>query len=360
MKKISGIKSVDFKIEANGFGVINWNGNASLYSEQAKKFVENHTLPKLRNVDIFKVKKMEDIDSNAKLYISQNCVRQAIFKDFTYGLKEVTLANVQDVLQSLVGLVRGYVIAEGSTSLKRKSALFLEDFVATDDVKLNYEQFSNSTGRNETSIFSKHTTGKTAYTAYGSINIEDLEFLPLEDSLSRSCYREVITIKEGEELAQQITTFLKTLDFNNCKNPQAIFSNNYTRINSICKTGEAGILLNNDAISLIVKEIIDIIKTLSIKRSRAHVEVSKLIIDYNDGNTMRIKDDESLTNEIETTYAVYYESQPFSANEYEENLKKAHIAAMTKKKEKEKQLAEAEKRKKAKTKESDSEIITAE
>ena len=137
MKQINGIRSVDFKIEAKGFGVVNWNGNASLYSPQAGKTVENHTLPKLRGLDIFKVKSMIDVE-NAKLYISQNCVRQSIFKDFTYGLKEVSLNNVEEVLQSLVGLVRGYVIAEGSTSLKRKSALFLEDFIAEDGTQLNY------------------------------------------------------------------------------------------------------------------------------------------------------------------------------------------------------------------------------
>lgn len=270
MKKISGIKSVDFAIKAEGFGVVNWNGSASLYSHQAEKYVDNHLLPKLRGIDMLRVKGFGDIDDKAKLYISQNCVKSEIFRSFTYGLKEVSLSNVDEVLQSLVGLVRGYVIAEGSTSLKRKSPLFLEDFVAEEGTKLNYEQFSQSAARNETSIFSKHTVGEVKYTAFGSINIEDLQFLPLEDSLGRSCYREVITEDEGHSLAEAITSYLKTLDFDGVKSPEAVFANNYVRINAVSKAGEAGILLNDDAISLLVEEVLSLIRDLYISRSRAY------------------------------------------------------------------------------------------
>lgn len=335
MKRINGIKSVDFAIKAEGFGVVNWNGSASIFSHQAKDFVNNHLLPKMRNIDMLKVKNFNDITDDAELYISQNCIKNALFKDFTYGLKEVSLSNVDKVLPSLVGLVRGYVIAEGSTSLKRKSALFLEDFVANEGTKLNYEQFSQSAARNETSIFSKHTVGKVAYTAYGSINIEDLQFIPLEDSLGRSCYREVITEQEGIDLADSLTEYLKSLDFDGKLSPAATFSNNYVRVNALVPVGEAGILLNNDAISLIVEEMLNIIRELYISRSRAYVEVVDLLVDYNDGKAMRIK---SNTSDIEKTpdgnYAVYYEAKDFSVEEYEQKMKEQKAEKTKSKKEK--------------------------
>lgn len=322
MKKINGIKSVDFAIKAEGFGVVNWNGSASLYSHQAKDFVNNHALPKMRNVDMLRVKNLRDIDDSAKLYISQNCIRNALFKDFTTGLKEVTLANVENVLQSLVGLVRGYVIAQDGASLKRKSALLLEDFVASDDTKLNFEYFTQVASRNETSLYSKHTAGATSYTAHGSINIEDLQFLALEDSLNRSCYREVITEAEGHALAEKITEFLQMLDFDNTKKPAAVFANNYVRINSITKAGEAGILLNDDAISLIVEEMLSMISSLFISRSKAYVEVKDIIVDYNDSKAMRIKHSlDDIDFEKHTNYAVYYEAQDFTAEEYEDKVK---------------------------------------
>lgn len=337
MKKISGIKSVDFAIKAEGFGVVNWNGSATINSLQAGKEVNNHLLPKMRGVDLLRVKYFQDIDDRAILYISQNCIKNAIFKSFTYGLKEVSLENVDEVLQSLVGLVRGYVIAKDKTSLKRKSPLFLEDFVAEEGTKLNYEQFSQSAARNETSIFSKHTVGEVKYTAFGSINIEDLQFLPLEDSLGRSCYREVITEDEGHSLAEAITSYLKTLDFDGVKSPEAVFANNYVRINAVSKAGEAGILLNDDAISLLVEEVLSLIRDLYISRSRAYVEVKDFIVDYNDGKPMRIKSQlDSIDSVKSTNYAVYYESQSFSAEDYEEKIKE--------------QYKEKEKAKKTKTK----------
>lgn len=47
MKKVEGIKSVDFKITALGHGVVNWNGPTTLTGDGGQT-VDNHTLPKLR------------------------------------------------------------------------------------------------------------------------------------------------------------------------------------------------------------------------------------------------------------------------------------------------------------------------
>ena len=321
MKKITGIKSVDIKIEAEGFGVVNFNGPTSIYSDQAKKEVNNHMLPKMRGVDMMRIKKFEDVNEKARLYISQNCIRNGLFSGFTYNLKSVTLNNVAEVLSSIVGLVRGFVITDG-TSLKRKSPLLMEDFISDENTVLNYEQFSQANNKSKTSMFSKHTVGDVKYSAYASINIEDLQFLPIEDTLSRSCYREVVSEEQGLELAKQITTFLKSLDFENAYSPEAIFNNNYDRINSISKEGEAGILLNNDAISLVVQEVITLIKDLYISRSRAYVKVKNIIVDYNSEKTMRIKDGVEYINDVlDEDYAIYYEAMPFSAKEYREKIK---------------------------------------
>lgn len=338
MKK-SGIKSIDIKIEADGFGIVNWNGTASLFlSDDSIQKAENHILPKIRGLDMHRVHNLKQIDDRARLYISQNCIRQAIFKDYSYGLKNVTLSNVDEVLCSMLGLVRGYVIAENKTSLKRKSSLYITDFVSSEDTKLNYEQFTQAGARDSTSIYSKHTTGSTKYTAFASINIEDLQFLPLEDSLGRSCFREILAEHEGRKLAEQITASLKDLDFSGDKNPQAIFSNNYTRVNSICKFGEAGILLNDDAIDIVVKEVISLIENLSIVRTSGYVKVNEIIVDYNSGRALRMKSDvDSIESEKQENYFVYYEAQPFTKEEYEEKVKAAKEAKRVKQENKGKQ-----------------------
>lgn len=344
MQRIEGVRSVDIKIEAEGFGVVNFNGSASIFSRQAGKYVSNHMLPKMRGVDMMRVKNMEDVDEKARLYISQNCIKNALFNNYTYNLKNVSLGNVDEVLSSIVGLVRGFIIAEGSTSLKRKSPLLMEDFISDKDTVLNYEQFSQPGARDATSIFSKHTVGEVKYSAYASINIEDLQFLPLEDTFNRSCYREIISEEQGNELAEKITSFLASLDFDEKYSPKAIFNNNYVRINAISKAGEAGILLNNDAITLLVEEIINMIKDLYISRSRAYVKVKNIIVDYNSEKTMRIKDGiEYINDKKEEDYAIYYEAMPFTAEEYrnkvqEQEREKEEKAKKSKKEAKKKEV----------------------
>ena len=90
-EKITGIKSVDFKIKALGHGVVNWNGPTSLSHEGMT--VDNHTLPKLRGYTNltgkikeesgYKYKKeATDIDFKKNpLYISQNCIRHHLFRE---------------------------------------------------------------------------------------------------------------------------------------------------------------------------------------------------------------------------------------------------------------------------------------
>jgi len=52
MEKVTGIKSVDFKITALGHGVVNWNGPTSLTGDGGKAG-NNHTLPKLRGYKFY-------------------------------------------------------------------------------------------------------------------------------------------------------------------------------------------------------------------------------------------------------------------------------------------------------------------
>lgn len=316
--KIKGIKSVDFKVVAEGEGVVNWNGSFKLFNSTAGKTVENHSLPKLRGVDPMRLKSLNSEElEKARLFVSQNCVRNAIFKNETNNLQAVNEDNVERVLCSILGLVRGYVIADKVTklSLKRKSALLLEDFVDNDTV-LRYEQFSNSGDRNETSIFSKTTVDSTKYEAYGSISVEDLQFIVLEDTFSRSSYAEVISLEEGKKVEESMNKFLSTLALNTDKNPKAVFHYNYVRVGGITNKGEAGLLLNNDAIELIIKEVLDRIANLFVRQSKGYFAVTELIVDYNDGQAMRIKRDASNANNDVKEFAVYYTPEDISEKEF--------------------------------------------
>lgn len=58
INKITGVKTVDFKVTAKGHGVVNWNGAASLSNDDYT--VDNHLTPKLRGYTNLSGKVKED------------------------------------------------------------------------------------------------------------------------------------------------------------------------------------------------------------------------------------------------------------------------------------------------------------
>lgn len=312
MQKVTGIKSVDFKIKALGHGVVNWNGPTTLTGDGGKT-VDNHTLPKLRGYTNLtgKVKeesgykyKKQATDINFKetpLYISQNCIRHHLFKEQAFDLHYAKKANLQKVLASITGLVRGYVVP--ATQNKRTSPLLIEDFV--DQLgNGNFEQFGQAGERDSSSFFSKTTFGDTEYTSYGSISIEQLQFI----SLDKKFDREAMEIKEGqgEAVAQEVQDFIQSLNAD--LKPVATFHANYVRSGTIFEEGEAGILLNDDAIQALVEHTLQRISELSIRQAKSYMYVDEITVDYNDSSKMmRIKKDEgSISEEPEGEYAVYF------------------------------------------------------
>lgn len=315
MSKITGIKSVDFKIKAFGHGVVNWNGPTSLSNEG--KTVDNHTLPKLRGYTNltgrikedtgYKYKK-EATDINFKetpLYISQNCIRHHLFKEQAFDLHYADKQNVDEVLASFTGLIRGYVIP--SSQFKRTSPLLIEDFV--DQLgNGNFEQFGQAGERDSSSFFSKTTFGDTQYEAYGSISIEQLQFISLDNKFDRASM--VIEDTQGEELAQKITNFIQSLDTS--REPKAVFHDNYVRKGTIFDIGETGILLDETAIDILINTTLQMLQDLAIKQAKGYMYVDKIEVDYNDSNKMmRIKrsPDEVINAKGNLNYAVYFEGK---------------------------------------------------
>lgn len=310
MQKVTGIKSVDFKIAALGHGVVNWNGPTTLQDEG--RIIDNHTLPKLRgytnltgkeNEKGYKLKKSPtDINfTDTPLYISQNCIRHHLFRDQAFDLHNAGERNLQQVLTSVTGLIRGYVVP--SSQCKRTSPLLMEDFV--DQLgNGNFEQFGQAGARDSSSFFSKTTFGDTEYHSYGSIGIEQLQFISLDNKFDRAAM--IIKDGQGEQIAEAVQAFIKT--FNPALNPQAVFHKNYVRLGTIFEEGEQGILLNNDAMQALVEYTLNSISELSIRQAKGYMYVDEILVDYNDSNKMmRIKRNPAAISETpESDYASYF------------------------------------------------------
>lgn len=321
MEKVTGIKSVDFKIIAVGHGVVNWNGPTTLSNEG--RTVDNHTLPKLRGYTNltgkikeetgYKYKKeAADIDFKENpLYISQNCIRHHLFRDQAFDLHFAAEKNLEQVLASLTGLIRGYVVP--ASQCKRTSPLLLEDFVDTLG-NGNFEQMGRSGSKEKeknkkgeessNSFFSKTTFGDTEYTSYGSIGIEHLEFISLDNKFDRAAM--IIKDNQGQDVAQKVQDFIQSLAPE--RQPKAVFHPNYVRKGTIYQEGEAGILLDQEAIDILVKTTLDLIANLSIRQAKGYMYVDSIEVDYNDSNKMmRIKrSPDEISPEPKTDYAVYF------------------------------------------------------
>lgn len=313
MQKVTGIKSVDFKICAFGHGVVNWNGPTTLSNEG--RTVDNHTLPKLRGYTNltgkvkdetgYKYKKEPtDIDFQKNpLYISQNCIRHHLFRDQAFDLHFAAEKSLELVLASLTGLIRGYVVP--ASQCKRTSSLLLEDFV--DQLgNGNFEQFGQAGERDSSSFFSKTTFGDTEYISYGSLSIEQLEFISLDNKFDRAAM--IIKDNQGPVVAQKVQDFIQSLSPE--RNPKAIFHANYVRKGTIYQEGEVGILLDQVAIDILVKTTLELICNLSIRQAKGYMYVDSVEVDYNDSNKMmRIKrSPHEVSPQPNSEYAVYFEA----------------------------------------------------
>jgi len=316
MNKINGIKSVDLKIEAVGYGVVNWNGGCEVRGEDGKTR-NNHAIPKLRGYTNMTGKVKEDTGYEYRkeahdvdfeknpLYISSNCIGHHLFKSESYdqAVVENDGSKIRQLLLSMTGLVRGYVIP--NKTLHRTGTLTVTDFVDTLH-NGNFEQFSAAGARDNTSIFSKITFGDTHYVGYATINIESLQFISLDDKFGNCAI--AIKTGEGDQLATDMTTFLKNLDSE--LNPVVSYSDSFFRKGTIFPVDQKqhGLLLNDDALSILVDYIITMIKELSILQGGGYMTVTDVNVDYNDSNKLfRIKHDESnVSNYKHCDYAVYY------------------------------------------------------
>ncbi|MDO8453646.1 MAG: type I-Fv CRISPR-associated protein Cas7fv [Sulfurimonas sp.] len=310
-EKITGIKSVDFKIKALGHGVVNWNGPTNLAQENGTT-VDNHTLPKLRGYTNlsgrvkdtgYKYRKEPtDIDfKKTPLYISQNCIRHHLFREQAFDLHYANGKNIKNVLASLTGLIRGYVVP--STQNKRTSPLLMEDFV--DQLgNGNFEQFGQAGVRDSSSFYSKTTFGDTEYISYGSISIEQLQFISLDKKFDRASME--IKQGEGEEVAKLVEEYIQSLDSN--RTVKATFHENYVRNGTIFEEGENGILLNDAAVAVLVDETLNKIRELTIRQAKSYMYIDEIVVDYNNSNKMmRIKSDaSSISSNKESSYATYF------------------------------------------------------
>lgn len=300
MNQLSGIKSVDFDIQAYGHGVVNWNGKVDKGStiivngQTLKVHFDNHTVPKIRN---------------GEMYIGSNCIRHFLFCDEGNAVllaEQTRLGKQMDepllrekllkMLGSSIGLVRGYmetVAGSGTEGVTRNTALQIMDFKEQLGNVNPFEQMTcayaldKDGNKDSNSIFSKTTYGDTAYTSYGSLSIEQLQFISLAQDINKS---EFPMSRIGKERSKQVKLILKSIveylnkvnDFFDLGlNPNAEHGV-YQKRGQLVSYAQEGILLNDDAVDCLVRLTLYKLSNFNIQKSSAYMQVSQIKVAYNE------------------------------------------------------------------------------
>ncbi|MGK0289824.1 MAG: hypothetical protein ACI86H_001271 [bacterium] len=315
-RKIEGIKSVELKISASGFGVVNWNGS----SDESK--YNNHLVPKMRT---------NKISNEKSMYISRNCIRHNLFVDESRSFNQYKLEQtkselgtakiqliVKKALASIVGLVQGYMVTgKGSSSFTRTSPLLVEDFRELRgeqnpaEVGVNSYAVDAEGNKDKNSLFYQHSFGETEYEGYACILIEDLQFIPLGNNFAQPAYPTKLDDKKDiKEIQKVIKEYLQKLgaDLDKSKKPD-ISVGDFERKGSLIPSHEFGLLLNQDAIGLLVQDVIRRFNDLSIVQGKGFMRVDDVKVHYNSGNkAMVVKRSDNLTESKETKYAEFYQA----------------------------------------------------
>lgn len=139
----------------------------------------------------------------------------------------------------------------------------------------------------------------------------------MENSLGRSAFDHQVTVEKGNAVAAKITQFLGDIAPGGLA-PLARFVKKAVRIGAVSKVGDAGILLNDDAIRVVVGQIRELIETLCIRQGKGYLQVASVGVDFNNGN--RVFRSETAPDIADAQgagpFAVYYTEEAMTDVEY--------------------------------------------
>jgi hypothetical protein len=203
MKKV--VKSILFEMDIEGFGIVNFDGNAQ---KSIPGFGSMH-----KNVKYAKRNFYTDPISGktiGKIKISSNSLRNGIFRN-SMVTHSPSVATHNTLFNSFIStpyaILAGYLLIDGKVAYKKKSPLCICDAEETNGVIAIKETFSRSGEKKEddekkvdvdntkkddvvdsgsdTTYYLKDTVGKIEYSTKGSIDIHGLEFTSCDKMFDR-------------------------------------------------------------------------------------------------------------------------------------------------------------------------------
>lgn len=344
MKKV---KDIALRFTAKGEGIVNYDDSSSKPNRDYFKIWNDNV--KYAKKDWYYDEENKKMDY--KIVISSDAIRSSIFNNH---LKSPVISHHQKLLcdhfSNVNSLLRGWLFTvSGSLGFKRKSAVTIGKLVQTNNSKsviqintkrgeMEVKNIENPNDRKSKSLRYTETIGHIEYSGKGFIDIQQLQFLSLDDMFDRlgfnsdyfDTFKEMFKNKYGFDLTAK----------------------HYTMITEPTKFPEMGIRFNTEVLNLFVRHLLKIIYNFNIKRntSYAYMDGLEYKVIYSDDSFNDSVNDErgwiKINNEVEIDsinfeYESYYEEadlNSISIVEEAKEFKKSNDNEEYERKEKKKEL----------------------
>jgi len=328
------IKNVLIKMELEGNGIVNRDSSGQKYIIDAFD-IKNLKGHKSNNNVLYAKKnfyKDEDGNVSYKIKISRDALMHDIFKNDIISQNPNVVhhdASLYSYIASPISILRGYLFANKTETIKRDGVITLCDAEQTDGALSSIEVCSRSGQKEEdkdvvdNSLFFKETVGDIKYLTTGNLDLTKLQFITCDNVFGRYSFNPDKFGLFKEFLTKNLPNFSSELDY-------------YQLTGSAIDIPEYGVLLSNENVIFLVKEALKRMLGLNIKRKDAYARVSSLKIKFVENPLEDIFNNEygwiELRNEQDVD-SLDFEPQSFYNKVDLEEAKKLRKAIEDKKKE---------------------------
>lgn len=276
------VKHLNFKIELEGNGIVNFDsGDQKFLWNRESKSGNKNKFTSANDNNMYAKKhyyRNENGELEYKIKISSDALRNAIFK----GDAIATNPNIShhkvllnSFIGSTMGLVRGYMFAGKTETLKRKSPLTITSAIQSNNTESYMEFHSRSGGKkvgddsdkSDTTIFNKETIGEIFYDVEGSIDLQSLEFLSCDPIFDRYSFNSDDYSILKTFLTHTLPNFDGDLGY-------------YSLKTSCVDISEYGVKLTNEQMVFLIKETLKRMLAIRIERAGAYAKLSKLRVEF--------------------------------------------------------------------------------
>lgn len=274
MKKV---KEIALRFNAKGEGIVNYDAITKVNKDYFKEWNDNTKFAKkvwFNNEDTNQM--------DYKIAISSDLIRTSVFNNH---LKSPTITHhpmlMCDYFSNIDSLLRGWMFpVSGTLGFKRKSPVSLSKLIQTNNTKSvieigtkrgemelkdvkdleNVEDVEKK--KKSKSLRNTETIGYVEYSGTGFIDIQQLQFLSLDDMFDRLAFNSDYfgTFKE---------MFKNKYGFN-------LTSKHYTMVTESTKFPEKGVLFDTDILNLFVRHLLKNLYNFNVKRNTSYVHMSDL------------------------------------------------------------------------------------